>query len=1595
MGFIKTNNQANLQTSTDMRNIFVGRTKEVEFFIREILEPEEPTYNIISIYGIPGVGKSTLLTRFINICYETDFKDYCLTAQVDEMQSTTSYIMEKFAEQIRIAGYPLVDFEQALHNYNDDTLPNFRTSQGIERKIFLEKDTFSSNDYVLGNSLNLDRHSREGMSSVLQNFEEAYRHRQLFKDIERKDDPISGLTDAFINDLNRLANTTVALGPQIAKHSRRILLFFDSFEQLAKYATPWLLKYFLDASINPNIVLIVSGELVIEQSIHSYYRHWQKYKSAIHSIFLDSFTKDEACEYLNAQGITDSQYITTLLSLSDRLPASLSLLASSTYGDVDVTKNVVDNFLRRIPEDESVKRKLALEGSLLSRPFNQDDLKAFTYVSEKDRPVLYRWLCEQSFVHSNPLDGRHSYRDQARNNFSRHLRQISPDQYQSTRKTLASYYQQQLEKIQTEAGSGMYKTTEWLELVLALSYQLFLSSDEGSHINAIEKILDAYMHTNIKQDGEIIRFLRGISEDKPTNMANADARRIANYLTQYIETSPNKHVQEFLAATSFFIEKVSKGIPMKPLLLARIYRARGGAYFSQRKFQLAIADFNQAIGCNPSSVSAYMHRGQVYYRLKDYNKALADLDHAIQLDSNDEMLFILRGQVRQNMGCYEDALCDFERVLELSTKPHPIFYILKGQLLYNMGKYQEASDPLIKGLAGDPEITVSWLLVAQVYLKIHPYQDIPRFLKAIPVPKADSVSVVINRAAAIADIGHHEEAVVDLAHITELEPENPEPFVQLGIVYNKIGYYEHAIESFTRVLEIDSKHFRAMLHRSQSYCNLNNYTDALHDLNSLLGQNANNDSALFCRSQVYRHLRQYNESMRDIDAIIKNNQDFEHKVLEEKGKIWKAKGKSKEALDTFVEGLKKEPECEDCWEELGEIYGTLYSCKELPRLLREVPVPDKEKPSVICRRGRSMFAMRCYEEALLDFSRAIEIEPGNEQALLLRSRTYVHFDAYQKALEDLNSIKQNNEYVSHAVQEEIGEALLQLGKNEQAFDTFIDALKTKGMCARCWKGLVMSYEMLNDHDGTVQWLRKFSVTGTSEEATLPFRAQALVHTHHYEAAIQILVEAIELKINDFKNMLLLSEIYNELERYEESLEILTKILKFRPNNVEATLKRGKLYCLMNQPRKALQDFDRAIRLDPGLEHEVQEGRGIAFYSLQRYREAIRAFSQALGTKSTCDECWQRLANTYEASFDKSTVPNLLKEVPILNTNKALAIASRAEALRELGYYHEALIDFKYAFDLDEIAITDYSTSYGLVFSYLGYYAEAIKCYKNLSRRQTVYRNLYNIAVVMVRWKGFPEAQEDFDVAHEALLAQVHTVNYPEAFYGLSGLTALTGNNTQALEYLHQAILFGGAEIIQWMKRDIAWLDLRSDERFNVLIANNGKLHENEVSFYWEKSGEKQKIIKKEIIALGPVNSPITLNSSRPKAFLCCSPDDKVAVQDLYHRLVADGIDAWFSEKDLLPGQDREMEIEKSIRSSDAVVICLSSNIQKNGHFHKQISYALRMFDEIPAGKIFLIPVKLEECELPEDLRRLYSVNLFDEEGYERLIKSLRSKFIEN
>ena len=143
-------------------------------------------------------------------------------------------------------------------------------------------------------------------------------------------------------------------------------------------------------------------------------------------------------------------------------------------------------------------------------------------------------------------------------------------------------------------------------------------------------------------------------------------------------------------------------------------------------------------------------------------------------------------------------------------------------------------------------------------------------------------------------------------------------------------------------------------------------------------------------------------------------------------------------------------------------------------------------------------------------------------------------------------------------------------------------------------------------------------------------------------------------------------------------------------------------------------------------------------------------------------------------------------------------------------------------------------------------------------------------------------------------------------------------------------------------------------------------------------------------------APMTAQQSI-QIFLAHASEDKKEVRKLYELLLQRGYHPWLDEKDLMPGQNWRTEIPKAIKNSDFVILCLSNtSVQKQGYLQREFRLALDKYAEKTPGTIFLIPLKFNDCQVPDlqlpdvgvNLRDLQWVNYWESDGLERLLRAI-------
>jgi len=138
-----------------------------------------------------------------------------------------------------------------------------------------------------------------------------------------------------------------------------------------------------------------------------------------------------------------------------------------------------------------------------------------------------------------------------------------------------------------------------------------------------------------------------------------------------------------------------------------------------------------------------------------------------------------------------------------------------------------------------------------------------------------------------------------------------------------------------------------------------------------------------------------------------------------------------------------------------------------------------------------------------------------------------------------------------------------------------------------------------------------------------------------------------------------------------------------------------------------------------------------------------------------------------------------------------------------------------------------------------------------------------------------------------------------------------------------------------------------------------------------------------------------VTQNKPRVFVAYVEEDLSFAKKLYRAFEANGFLPWLDKKTLVPGQNWPRAIESAIQTSDIFVACFSRRAtSKRGSFHSELRYALFCAAKVPLDEIFLIPLRLDDCVVPNRIsKQIQYLDLFPDwqAGVTRLIAVIKAQ----
>jgi tetratricopeptide (TPR) repeat protein len=210
-----------------------------------------------------------------------------------------------------------------------------------------------------------------------------------------------------------------------------------------------------------------------------------------------------------------------------------------------------------------------------------------------------------------------------------------------------------------------------------------------------------------------------------------------------------------------------------------------------------------------------------------------------------------------------------------------------------------------------------------------------------------------HRGYSYARLGHWDEAIKDLTKAITLDPSAANAFANRGRAFMEIGDYPLAISDCTEAIRIQPDHAGAYMQRGSAYMDMGEQERAIADFTRAIDLGIDAPGCLcycyVCRGELLRVQGDYSGAIADATAAIRREPS---------------------ALAHFNRAR--------AYSEAGDLHAAVADCSAAIEL-------DATYRMAFVERGRRLFDLQRFAEAVGDFTRAIDLDPNDGETVYCRA----------------------------------------------------------------------------------------------------------------------------------------------------------------------------------------------------------------------------------------------------------------------------------------------------------------------------------------------------------------------------------------------------------------------------------------------------------------------------------------------------------------------------------------------------------------------------------------------------------------------------------
>lgn len=316
--------------------------------------------------------------------------------------------------------------------------------------------------------------------------------------------------------------------------------------------------------------------------------------------------------------------------------------------------------------------------------------------------------------------------------------------------------------------------------------------------------------------------------------------------------------------------------------------------------------------------------------------------------------------------------------------------------------------------------------------------------------------------------------------------------------------------------------------------------------------------------------------------------------------------------------------------------------------------------------GEDFYAVNKFDDAINQFTKALELDPDYDKAYVQRAICYERLDDFTTAAKDYERalvFLDNDEEIYFMA----GRAYYKSGQMGAALSKLNTALQMKSNLLEAYQTRIQVLIALERYDEALEDCEK-ALHFKENEVNYYNLGKVYEKLDMLDEAEDAYINSTQRNNNVLDSHLALAQLRYSKENYDFAMASVNQVLRINPSNKAGLILRSSIYAKQLNLTKAVDDVSVALTKYPN-DPELLMLRGDFYQLLSRHSDAIIDYSVAIEAGETNAEIFYKRARSYESIRDFVSAMkdyNKLLELSKYDGNAQRLLAQAKERMFEIN-----------------------------------------------------------------------------------------------------------------------------------------------------------------------------------------------------------------------------------------------------------------------------------------------------------------------------------------